>query len=407
MTLDPEAWRREWGRLLVLLTRRHRDVDLAEEALAEAYAAAAERWPVDGEPTNPAAWLFTAANRRAIDLRRRESTRRAALGRLAEPPPTASEQSQDPELRLLLLACQPGLSPHAQASLALRLALGLPTASIARLFLEQEATTAARLTRAKRRLAAGLPDLDEPDREELRRRATLAVEVLHLTFTAGYAPADGDLVVRAELAGEAIRLARLLARLPRSDRPETLQPLLALMLLQHSRRDARTDPEGRLVLLEDQDRGRWRHDEIDEGLRLLADLAPSTGRAEEFRLQALIASEHASAPHPDATDWPAIARHYAHLEALTRSPVVRLNRAVAVAWADGAGAGLALLEGLEAALPTSHRVSAVRAELLIRAGRRDDAVEAYLRAIDLCGNEAERRHLRARLEDAERVGPPA
>jgi RNA polymerase sigma-70 factor (ECF subfamily) len=285
------------------------------------------------------------------------------------------------------------------------------TEDIARLFLATTSTMAARLTRAKRKLvAAGVP-LSVPDGSALAERIDTVASVAYLAFTAGYAPGSGPDPLRVDLAAEGIRLARVASMLL-PGRPR-LQALLALMLLQHSRRDARVAREGdggepALVLLPDQDRSRWHHDEINEALGLLAEVlgdeeAARDPRIRELTLQAVIAAEHATAPTAQETRWPRIAATYAELEELTGSPVVRLNRAVAVAEADGPEAGLRLLEGLDEQLPVSHRLPATRAALLARAGRRQEAAEAYDVAITRCANEAERRHLRAgrlALDDA-------
>ena len=274
--------------------------------------------------------------------------------------------------------------------------LGVSTADIARLFLVPEPTMAARLTRAKRKLAvAGVP-FTLPDGPALEGRLAAATTAVYLAFTAGYAPGSGPDATRVALAGEAIRLVRTLRRL--LPRPE-VDALLALMVLQHARRDARTDTAGRLVLLPDQDRSRWRSDEVDEGLALLEPMLHRSwsGVTGEYFLQALIAAEHAMAARAEDTRWDRIAAHYAELERLTRSPVVRLNRAVAVAEADGPAAGLALLDGLEAALPRSHRLAAVRGALLADLGRTESARAAYAVALELCGNDLEAEHLRGRL----------
>ncbi len=409
-----EAYRDHWGRLLALLVGRFRDVDLAEDALADAFESAARTWPVDGVPSNPPAWLMTAARRRALDRIRSADTAQRKLPLLAVDHLIQTERAQtqevmdmldddigDDELKLLFLACHPALAPQSQAALALRLVLGVPTPEIARLFLLPEPTMAARITRAKKKIAtAGLP-FAMPGPEAMQARVDVVVQTIYLCFTAGYAPGFGDAVVRADLAGEAIRLARLLLTLlaTRGPVPAGVVALLALMLLQHARRDARTGDDGTIVLLADQDRMRWHHDEIEEGLALLAQLRPTVGRAEELRLQARIASRHAVAVHVDDTDWPAIASDYLALERLSGSPVVRLNRAVAVAEADGPRAGLALLDGLDDQLPLSHRLPAVRGELLARAGEVAAAREQLALAVDRCHHDAELTHLRARLAD--------
>jgi predicted RNA polymerase sigma factor len=325
----------------------------------------------------------------------------------------------DERLRLVLLAAHPSLAPEAAAALTLRLVLGVSTADLARLFLVSKATMAARLTRARTKLVTAGVAFAVPEGEALAERVEVVATVAYLAFTAGYAPGSGPDVVRVDLAGEAIRLVRVLRTLvpyavPRAaaadasagDSPSPtaiLDLLLALMLLQHSRRAARTSPDGDLVLLPDQDRSVWHRDEIDEGLSLMS---PYRGdlpmqvlgrRARELLLQALIAACHATAPTAADTDWGRIVGLYGELETLTGSPVVRLNRAIAVAQTDGPEAGLALLAGLDEHLLSSHRLPAARAELLARTGRHDEARAAYERAIALCDNEAERTHLQRRL----------
>lgn len=404
------VWREEWGRLLALLVARFRRLDLAEDALGDAFAAAAERWPRDGLPDSPAAWLLTSARRRVYDRLRAEAIARSKLP-LLEVDAALSAQARtvmadagevlvDERLRLVLLCAHPSLAPENAAALTLRLVLGVPTEDIARLFLVPRATMAARLTRARKSLAG--QRFGVPPGDELGGRVGTVADVAYLAFTAGYAPGSGPDVVRAELAGEAVRLVRVLREvLPAGvEGAEDLDALLALMLLQHSRRDARVR-DGRLVLLPDQDRSRWHQAEIAEALDLLTPLvgAPST----PYLLQALVAAEHALAPTAARTDWPRISGWYAELEALTGSPVVRLNRAVAVAEADGPEAGLRLLDGLE--LP-GHRLPAARAELLARAGHAADARSSYLAALDRCDNEAERRHLEARLAGLSPPRPP-
>ena len=291
----------------------------------------------------------------------------------------------DERLRLVLLCAHPALAPESAAALTLRLVMGVATEDIARLFLVPTPTMAARLTRARKRLARESFDL--PSGADLDGRLTLAADVAYLAFTAGYAPGSGSDVLRPAEAAEAVRLARVLREVAPRNTPLSveLDALLALMLLQHSRRDARVDDHGGLVLLPDQDRDRWHAGEIDEALALLTPWARAPGTP--YLLQALIAAEHAFAPSAADTDWPRVSARYRELEQLTGSPVVRLNRAVAVAEADGPLAGLALLDGLELA---GHRLPAVRGQLLLRLGRDEEARAELRRAIDACGNEAER-----------------
>jgi predicted RNA polymerase sigma factor len=407
------VFRESWGRLLALLVAQYRRLDLAEDGLADAFEAAARTWRTGGVPDNPAAWLLTAARRRIMDRLRAEAVaarkepllvvdeevRQSAAGVMADP----GGLLVDERLRLVYLCAHPSLAREAAAALSLRLVLGVPTPDIATLFLVPEATMAARLTRAKHKLAASGAPFAVPVGDARASRTATVLAVVYLAFTAGYAPGTGRDVTRVEVAGEAIRLARVLRELLPGD--PSVDALLALMLLQHSRREARVGEEGLPVLLPDQDRTRWRHDEIAEALALLTPMmggGPPPGRpaGEEFLLQALIAAEHAIAPTPEATRWDRIAAHYAELEGLTGSPVVRLNRAVAVAEDQGPQAGLAVLEGLEEQLLQSHRLAAVRGELLLRAGRPADAVDAFAEAISLCANSAERALLEARRADA-------
>ncbi len=307
----------------------------------------------------------------------------------------AGEVLYDERLRLVLLCAHPVLSPESAAALSLRLVMGVSTEDIARLFLVPTPTMAARLTRARKRLAQERFEL--PEGAELEQRLALAMDVAYLAFTAGYAPGSGPDVLRPEQAAEAIRLARVLREV--APPSVELDSLLALMLLQHARRDARVDAEGRLVLLPDQDRSRWHGDEISEALDLLTPWAREPGTP--YLLQALIAAEHSIAPDAAHTDWSRVATHYRELEELTGSPVVRLNRAVAVAEADGPLAGLSLLDGLDLA---GHRLPAVRGQLLLRLGRDAEAADELWRAIDLCGNDAERAGLRRLLPGASPAG---
>ena len=306
---------------------------------------------------------------------------------------------EDERLRLVLMCCHPALSAEVASALALRLVLGVTTADIARLFLVPEPTMAARLTRGKRKIvAAGIP-YAVPDAADLPARLDTVAQTAYLAFTAGYAPGSGPDLVRAELAGEAVRLVRVtMAQCP--DQP-VLQALLALLLLQHSRRDARVDAGGRLVLLPDQDRSRWHRDEVAEALALLSQTPshPTSVLAESYRLQAHVAAEHATAATASDTRWDVICERYADLVALNPSPAVRLAAAVALAERDGPRAGLAALAELDEALPHSHRLPAVRGELLARAGDHPAAVEALDVAIARCQNDVERDHLVRRRDE--------
>ena len=397
------AWRDQWGRLTALLVAQFRRLDLAEDGLADAFEAAARTWPTGGVPTNPPAWLLTSARRRILDRLRAETVAARRLPVLAVEAELqeeaqrmmadAGEPVRDERLRLVLLCAHPALSRENAAALTLRMVMGVSTADIARLFLMSTATMAARLTRARKSLAE--ERFEVPIGPELKVRVGRAADVTYLAFTAGYTPPSGSELLRTDLAAEAIRLGRLLCELlpGRAD----LDGLLGLMLLQHSRRDARLS-DGRLVLLPDQNRALWHAEEITEALDLLTPHV--TAPATPYLLQALIAAEHAIAPHPDATDWPRIVERYDELLALEDTPVVRLNRAVAVAEADGPLAGLRALDGVDL---VGHRLPGVRGELLARVGRTDDARAELVRAVDLCDNEPEKAHLADRLAS---LGPP-
>lgn len=411
-----DVFRDEWGRLLALLVAQYRRLDLAEDGLAEAFEAAARLWPEQGPPHIPAAWLLTTARRRVLDRLRAEAVaarKEPLLVVDAEVSQGAARVMVDPgglvadeRLRLVFLCAHPSLSLDAAAALSLRLVLGVSTADIARLFLVSEPTMAARLTRAKRRLAATGVPFAVPQGPAREQRVGIVAAVAYLAFTAGYAPGSGADVTRVSLAGEAIRLVRLLRELAPGE--PAFDALLALMLLQHSRRAAREDEGGQLVLLPDQDRSLWDQGDIEEALSLLAPLVTRRlhGGAADYVLQALIAAEHAVAPTAADTRWDRIAEHYAELEALTGSPVVRLNRAVAVAEAQGPAAGLRVLDGLDEALLQSHRLPAVRAELLSRTGDIEGARRAYDRALALCGNQTERALLATRRKALDAAAHP-
>ena len=402
-----EVVREEWGRLTSLLLAQFRRLDLVEDALGDAVEAAARTWPRDGAPERPAAWLLTTARRRLVDRLRAEAVaqRRAPLlvvdVREGGGSPMADPGGllEDERLRLVLMCCHPALSPEVASALALRLVVGVTTADIARLFLVPEPTMAARLTRGKRKIVtAGIP-YAVPDAADLPARLDAVAQTAYLAFTAGYAPGSGPDLVRVGLAGEAVRLVRVtLAQCP--DEP-VLLALLALLLLQHSRRAARVDPAGRLVLLPDQHRSRWHHDEIAEAVGLLERMpGPAAAPlAESYRLQALVAAEHATAATASATRWDVICERYAELVALNPSPSVRLAAAVALAERDGPRAGLAALADLDAEMPHSHRLPAVRGELLARAGEDAAAVEWLDVAIGRCANDVERDHLTRRRDE--------
>lgn len=399
--------REEWGRLAALLLAKFRRLDLVEDALADAAARAADRWrpEVDGTPDNPAGWLLTTARRRIIDQLRSEAVaaRRAPLlvvdARLHHQPVRADvgDEVTDDLLRLVLMCTHPAITPDAASALALRLVLGVSTHDIARLFLVPEPTMAARLTRAKKKIIAAAIPFAVPDLSVLTDRMAVLARTAYLAFTAGYAPGSGQDLLRAELAGEAIRLITVV-REHRPDEP-VLIALLALMQIQHSRRDARLDTEGALVLLADQDRTRWHRTEVDAALDLLTHprlAGPIDLTTASYALQARIAAEHALAPTAADTRWDRIVAGYDQLLRLAPNPGAALARAVAIAEADGPDAGLAALDTID--LPGSHRPAAVRAELLARLNRHGEALAAYDEAIRLCDNAVEQTHLEQRRQ---------
>jgi RNA polymerase sigma-70 factor (ECF subfamily) len=409
-----DAFRHEWGRVVATLIRMTGDWDLAEECTQAAFAQALERWPAAGVPRRPGAWLTTTARNRAVDRFRRGATEAAKLREVAAMPDAHDRDDDDGDdgsvrddrLRLIFTCCHPALALDARVALTLRTLAGLTTAEIARAFLVSEPTMAKRLVRAKGKIRdAGIP-YRVPPAHLLGQRTGGVLAVLYLLFNEGYAATAGADLMRQGLCTEAIRLARTLAELM-PDEPEALG-LLALMLLQDARRAARLDDAGDVVTLEDQDRGRWDPGEIDEGIGLL-DAALRYDSAGPYQLQAAIAACHATAADAADTDWARIARLYGRLAELVPSAVVELNRAVAVAMADGPAAGLELVEALDAsgALAGYHLLPATRADLLRRLSRRAEAAAAYDEALDLATTDAERRYLARRLAETGDPGAQA
>jgi RNA polymerase sigma-70 factor, ECF subfamily len=376
----------ERSRILAALIRLIGNWDLAEECVQDAFERALQRWPEEGVPRRPGAWLTTVARNRALDRLRRDANEAAKLRSLQVPAEDDDGEWPDDRLRLVFTCCHPALPLEARVALTLRTVAGLSTDQIARAFLVPTATMAQRITRAKRKIAAAGIPYRVPPPELLGRRLGGVLAVVYLVFNEGYSARD-------DLAEEALRLGRLLLQLMPTE--TEVRGLLALMLLQQSRAGARVDEGGNLVPLEEQDRSRWDRRRIDEGLALL------TGTDTPYQLQAEIAACHARARRAGDTDWPSILRLYTRLAAIVPSPVVALNRAVAVAMADGPATALPLLDELESSglLAGYHLLPAVRGDLLRRLGRTEDAAEQYVRALSSAPSESERRYLRRRLAE--------
>ncbi|HEY3437715.1 MAG TPA: sigma-70 family RNA polymerase sigma factor [Actinotalea sp.] len=403
-----EAHRREWASVLTATVRLTRDLDLAEECTQDAFAQALTTWSEAGIPDRPGAWLTTVARNRARDLLRREAVLRRKLPQLVmddvlpvpdddrDPAPAVA----DDRLRLIFTCCHPALSREAQVALTLRLLCGLSTGEVARVFLVQESTMAARITRAKRKIATARIPYRVPSADELPVRLDAVLDVLHLVFTTGHTAPLGPALVRDDLVDSALRLGRLLHDLLPQESEATA--LLALMLLTGARRGSRVSDSGGLVLLADQDRGRWDRGQITEGVGLLVG---ALGRRPpgRYAVQAALAAVHAEAPSWEATDWGEVVALYDVLRTLWPSPVVELNRAVALGMRDGPAAGLAALDPLldEPRLATYPYLSAARADFLRRLGRPDDATAAFEEALQLTDNEVERAFLRGRIDEVQ------
>ncbi len=406
-----DAHRREWAFVLAATARVTRDLDLAEECVQDAYLAALDAWARDGVPRNPGAWLTTTAKRKALDALRREKALRSKLPLLVEPEGTEVDDHDgaavpDDRLRLIFTCCHPALAREAQVALTLRLVCGVSTGDIARAFLVSEATMAARVTRAKKKISAARIAYRVPRSSELPDRLDAVLTVIHLLYTTGHTAPSGDRLVRGDLVERALDLARMLHALMPDERE--VRGLLALLLVTDARRATRTDARGRLLLLEDQDRSAWDRAAIEEGHQLVVD-ALRGGNPGRFALQAAISALHAVAPSYDETDWPQVLTLYDELLRVWPSPVVALNRAVAVGMVRGPGVALAEVEALErdSRLAGYRYLPATKADLLRRLGRHAEAAAAYRAALDLTDNEAEQDFLAGRLAQsaARRTGP--
>jgi RNA polymerase sigma-70 factor (ECF subfamily) len=406
------VYQSDWGRIVATLIRLVGDFDVAEESAQEAFAAAVNQWRTDGVPEFPRAWIIQTARHKAIDrIRRRtrfteklEAYADSGLIPTVEEPNYDTEEIPDDRLRLIFTCCHPALALEAQVALTLRTLGGLDTDEIARAFLVPPTTMAQRLVRAKRKIRdAGIP-YKIPDTNDMPERIDAVLTTIYLVFNEGYASTRGEPLVRVDLCAEALRLARLVKSLMNAA-PAEATALIALMLLHDSRRDARVDEAGNLVILEEQDRSRWNRQQIAEALPLVEDaLRPRSGDAPgPFALQAAIAAEHCRAARSTNTNWPQIVRFYDALERVQPSPIVSLNRAVAVAMVDGPQAALEIIEALAAAgdLDDYHLLHAARADLLRRIGSTVAAAESYKNALALVTNESERRFLEGRLREVQ------
>jgi RNA polymerase sigma-70 factor (ECF subfamily) len=402
-----QVYRAEWGRIVATLISIVGDFDLAEECAQEAFTAAVNQWEESGIPDSPRAWIIQTAKHKAIDRIRRQQryAEKLALYSSSEPPEASSvpdydtEEIPDDRLRLIFTCCHPALALDSQVALTLRTLCGLETDEIARAFLVSETTMAQRLVRAKRKIReAGIPYV-VPETKDMAERVEAVLTVIYLVFNEGYAATKGALL-RIDLCAEAIRLSRLIIGLMAPYPPAEARALLALMLLHDARKDARMDESGEIVVLEDQDRTKWHREQIHEGLAL-SDAIAREGRLGRFAIQAAISAEHCRALRPEDTNWQRIVELYGELEELQPSPVVALNRAVAVAMAQGPERGLELIDTLSQGkdLENYHLLHAARADMHRRMGRNEEAAKDYQKALRLATNESERRFLQRRVRE--------
>ncbi len=404
------VYRADWGRIVATLIGLVGDFDLAEECAQEAFAAAVDQWPSSGIPEFPRAWIIQTAKHKAIDrIRRRgryaeklESYSTSGFVRLSEEPDYDTTEIPDDRLRLIFTCCHPALALEAQVALTLRTLCGLETDEIARAFLTSSTTMAQRLVRAKRKIRDARIPYVVPEANDVAARLDAVLTVIYLVFNEGYLATRGESLVRTDLCSEAIRLGRLIVALMTPRTPAEAKALLALMLLHDARRDARLDESGEIVTLEAQDRSRWNREQIAEASPLVEEVLRERTPG-PFALQAAIAAVHCRGARPEDTDWPQIVKLYDRLERVQPSPIVSLNRAVAVAMADGPRAGLVLIDALSATndLDSYHLLHAARADLLRRAGTHEEAAKSYRKALALVSNDSERRYLQRRLREVQ------